>query len=147
MDIEDIELLCTLHFTWTQISEILGVSRLTIYKKLKEYGISMHTTYTNITNEELDQQVGAIKVAHPNDGERLIIGHLRACGIFVSRSRIRAAIHRTDPLNVYIRRMVTVRRRVYFAGGPNSVWHLDGHHKRALLLVEVLTNSHIQLCT
>ena len=45
------------------------------------------------------------------------------------RSRIRASIHRVDPVNTAIRRRVTVRRRVYYAEGPNSVWHIDGHHK------------------
>ena len=86
-------------------------------------------TYTNISDAELDNHVEAIKSFHPNDGERLMIGHLRSRSIFEPRSRIRASIHRVDPVNTAIRRRVTVRRRVYFARGPNSVWHVDGHHK------------------
>lgn len=34
-----------------------------------------------------------------------------------------------DPVNTAIRRSVTIRRRVYCVDGPNSVWHIDGHHK------------------
>ena len=56
-----------------------------------------------------------------------MIGHLRSRSIFVPQSRIRASIHRVDPVNTAIRRCVTVRRRV--SRGPNSVWHIDGHHK------------------
>lgn len=116
-----------MHFTWCQIAEILGVSRLTLYRRIEEEGLSRDLTYTNITDAELDLQIEAIKKLHPNDGERLMIGHLRSHGIFVPQSRIRASIHRVDPVNTAIRRRVTVRR-VYYAEGPNSVWHI-GHHK------------------
>ena len=58
-----------------------------------------------------------------------MIGHLRSNGIRVPRCCVRASIHRVDPVNTAIRRRVTVRRRVYYAEGPNSVWHIDGHHK------------------
>lgn len=58
-----------------------------------------------------------------------MIGHLRSNGIRVPRCRVRASIHRVDPVNTAIRRRLTVRRRVYYAEGPNSVWHIDGHHK------------------
>ena len=66
---------------------------------------------------------------HPNDGERLMIAHLANRGIILPRTRIRAAIHRVDPENTALRRSITVRRRVYHVDGPNSLWHLDGHHK------------------
>ena len=47
----------------------------------------------------------------------------------VPRHRVRASIHRVDPINTAIRRSVTVQRRVYHVEGPNSLWHIDGHHK------------------
>ena len=37
--------------------------------------------------------------------------------------------HRVDPVNTAIRCMVTIRRRVYYAEGTNSVWHIERHHK------------------
>ena len=70
-----------------------------------------------------------IKIDHPNDGERLIIGHLAARSIIIPRARVRASIHRVDPENTALRRSIALRRRVYHSDGPNSVWHLDGHHK------------------
>ena len=70
-----------------------------------------------------------MKRAHPNDGERLLIGHLAQEGIIVPKVRVRASIHRVDPINTELRRSITVRRRVYYAAGPNAVWHTDGHHK------------------
>ncbi len=129
IDFDDVELLRTLLFTWSDIAKMLGVSRSTLYRKVEEEGLRPSFSYTNITDAQLDQQIVHIKTDHPNDGERLMIGHLRYLGIYVPRSRIRASIHRVDPVNTAIRRMVTVRRRRYFAEGPNSVWHIDGHHK------------------
>ena len=63
----------------------------------------------------------------PNDGERLLIGHLAAHGIVV-QVRVRMSIHRVDPENMAIRRSVTIRRS-YHVEGPNALWHVDGNHK------------------
>ena len=65
---------------------------------------------------------------HPNDGKRLLIGHLARRGIIVRRTRVCTSIHRVDPENTAIRQSVTIRRRVYHVDGPNSLWHIDGNH-------------------
>ena len=75
-----------MHFSCSQIAEILGVCRSTLYR-IEEEGVSRHLTYTNIADAELDLQIEAIKKLHRNDGERLMIEHLRFIGIFVPRSR------------------------------------------------------------
>ena len=85
--------------------------------------------YTNIDDQQLDELVYHVKLAHPNDGERLMAGHLISQGIFITRARLRASIHRVDPVNTALRRSVVTRRRVYYAEGPNYVWHVDGNHK------------------
>lgn len=56
-------------------------------------------------------------------------GHLLRLGIVIPRARMRASIHRVDPINTALRRSFAVRRRRYHASGPNSVWHVDGNHK------------------
>ena len=61
--------------------------------------------------------------------EVLMAGHLVTRGLLVPRSHLRASIHRVDPENTAARRSVTIRRRVYFADGPNAIWHIDGNHK------------------
>ena len=97
-----------------------------MYRRLSEGGVNYLSTYTEISDSDLDAE---IKVNHPNDGERLIIGHLTQHGLIVPRSRVRASIHRVDPENTALRRSITVRRRVYHVDGPNSLWHIDSHHK------------------
>ena len=69
-----------------------------------------------------------IKETHANDGEVLMAGHLTTRGILIPRSRLRASIHRVDPENTEARRSVTICRRIYFADGPNAIWHIDGNH-------------------
>lgn len=100
-----------------------------MYSHLELEDIDVAQTYTNICDLDLDSVLKGIKQLHPNDGERLVIGHLRSQAIIVPRARIRASIHRIDPINTALRRSVTIRRRVYCVEGPNSLWHIDGHHK------------------
>ena len=92
-------------------------------------GFLLDRRYTNISDEDLDRVILVIKECHPNDGERMMSGHLLQQGIFIQRWRLRASIHRVDPVNTALRRSRTVRRRVYSVPGPNSVWHMDGNHK------------------
>ena len=129
VDIEDIEFLRGLRFPYTEIAGILGISRATLYRRLDEEGIDRDSKYTDITDGDLDREIVEIKLEHPNDGERLLIGHLASRGIIVPRTRVRASIHRVDPENTAVRRSVTIRRRVYHVDGPNSLWHVDGNHK------------------
>ena len=128
MSLEDIEFLRSIRLPYTKIASFLGVSRSTIYRRLQENGIRCDSRYSDICDCNLDSIIVDIKCDHPNDGERLIIGHLAARSIFVPRTRLRAAIHRVDPDNTALRRSIALRRRVYHVDGPNSLWHLDGHH-------------------
>ena len=126
---EDVEFLRGLRFSWTKIASIIGVSRSTLYRRLQDEGISLQTAFTCISNEDLDRIVLEIKRNHPNSGERLMIGHLQRLGIIVQRYRLRASIHRVDPVNTAARRSLTIRRRTYSVAGPNEMWHVDGNHK------------------
>ena len=60
----------------------------------------------------MDRLVQEIKRMHPNDGERLMIGHLSRFSATVPRPRLRASIHQVDPVGTRARRSITIRRRV-----------------------------------
>lgn len=126
VDMEEVRQLRILGFSLTKIAELLEVSRRTLYRRL--CGSSL-VGYTDITSHELDCVIDSYKQNHPNDGEVMIIGHLRASQLQVPRSEVRSAIHRVDSLGVGTRRSTTIRRRVYEVEAPNSVWHIDGNHK------------------
>ena len=61
-------------------------------------------------------------------GYSMVEGHLRNMNIKVQRDRVRACIKRVDPRNSRLRWPTVVSRRSYSVAGPNSLWHIDGHH-------------------
>ena len=97
-------------------------------RRIRDEGVVIET-FSDISDQQLDRLVRRIKLQHPYDGERLMIGHLAREGVRVERTRLRGSIHRIDPINTAIRRSVAIRRRVYHSNGPNHTWHIDGNHK------------------
>ncbi len=127
---EEVEYLRSLRFSWTKIAEIVGISRRTLYRRLGEWDLPIEINYAILSDSELDRLVADIKRMNPNYGEILLMAQLNSSyGVRVQRSRLRASIHRIDPYATQLRRRETVRRRVYSVEAPNSIWHLDGHHK------------------
>jgi len=98
VSIDDIEYLRGLRFTWTKITEVLRISRSTLYRRLDQEGIDRDLHYTDISDYDLDRVVESIKQSHPNAGERLLIGHLHRLRVWVPQARARGAIHRVDPI-------------------------------------------------
>ena len=61
-------------------------------------------------------------------GSSMVRRYFRSLGIRIQRDRIRKSLARIDPRNARIRWVITISRRAYCVPGPNSLWHLDGHH-------------------
>jgi len=119
----------SLGFKWRQISDMLLVSRWTIRRRVVEFGIQETTGFTDITDAELDGLVQQFMLEHGSlMGCAMISGRLRSLGLRVQRQRVRESIVRVDPANVRLRWASVVYRRAYSVPGPNSLWHLDGHH-------------------
>ena len=123
INVEDVEDMKKTGMTMTEITQRMGISRSTLYRKLEDSNL---IGYTDISDGELDDLVTRYKSTHPHDGERMLIGYLRSQNIHVQRWRICQSIHRVDPEGV---REVLIQRRSYHVKGPNHVWHMDGNHK------------------
>jgi hypothetical protein len=81
-------------------------------------------------DSELRQLVVQTHQELPYLGEVMVLGRLRALGYYVTRSRLRQVIRDTDPINRALRWGTNLHvRRPYSVPGPNSLWHIDGHHK------------------
>ena len=83
VSMDDVEFLRGLRFSWSRIAEILGISRSTLYRRLQDEAIDRMLSYSEITNSQLDEVMTVIKLNHPNDGERMIIGHLHRLGVYL----------------------------------------------------------------
>ena len=53
VDIKEVLSLRSLHYSWAKISELLGISRSTLYRRLKEAGIETYD-YATLSPSELD---------------------------------------------------------------------------------------------
>ena len=93
VDLMYVEYLQGLRFSFTDTARIMGIGRATLYRRLDDVGTARTCSYSRISDRELDDKVRRIKHDHPNDGERLMMGHLVSQGIVVQRSRLHASIH------------------------------------------------------
>ena len=113
-----------MNFTWSSIAKIIGISRSTLYRLRKQYGLTRIPRFTSISDEDLHLIVSNIKSEMPDIGERILTGVLRSYQIRVPRNRIRDTLHKVDPLNTALRWSTKITRRQYSVPGPNSLWHL-----------------------
>ena len=139
-------------FNVPQISSLLNVGKRTIERRLHEFGISINTTFSSLSNHELDAIVQDIVHEFPNIGYRRLIGFLRARGKNVQQQRVRESLRRVDPEGVLLRavELNVVRRQPYYVPSPLALWHIDGYHKlirysmpQMLRLLQIKFKKHI----
>ena len=63
----------------------LGVSRMTLYRRCREFGIL--TDARRVSDQELTEHLLRLHTNSPYIGESMILGHLRAMNIQASRER------------------------------------------------------------
>ena len=126
IEMEQLEYLRSVSFSWTQISRLLGVSRMTVYRRRRDFGmLDESNSSLNISDTELYSLLVQMRRQMPNIGETLVLGRVQSMGYSVTRSRIRQMLHVTDPLNAALRwRGVITARRPYSVAAPNSLWHI-----------------------
>ena len=120
---EQLEYLSSLGFSWTAIAALLGVSRMTVYRRRQEYGL-LRDPQSTLSDQDLTTVLRHLRSEHPYIGETMVIGHLRAMGYHVPREKVRTAIRTTDPINTALRWRSLTPRRPYSVPGPNSLWHI-----------------------
>eukprot|EP00112_Aurelia_sp_Birch-Aquarium-sp1_P026258 Seg920.7 transcript_id=Seg920.7/GoldUCD/mRNA.D3Y31 product="hypothetical protein" protein_id=Seg920.7/GoldUCD/D3Y31 len=132
---EEMERLFGIYRSWKEVASLMGVSKKTLQRRRIEVGLIMSNragprrTYTDISDEELQRTIRDVLQILPNAGETYIIGACRQRNIHVQRQRLRDAINVVDPVSRALRRSISIIRRTYSVPAPNSLWHMDGHHK------------------
>ena len=126
---ELLEDLLGLGFTYTRIAQTLGVSRWTISRRIKDYGLEDFGSFSKLSDDELEDVVrGYIREHGATRGQVYVKGYLRSLGLRVQRIVVRECLARLDPQNRALRWGILVSRRVYQVPWFNSLWHLDGRH-------------------
>ena len=121
---EQLTYLASMSFTWTGIAKMLGVSRMTIYRRRVEYSL-VEDPRVVPTDAQLCMAIKDIQAGQPEVGEVMMMGHIRSMGYKVTRERLRQEIRSSDPLHSALRwRGGLTSRRPYSVPGPNSLWHI-----------------------
>lgn len=117
----------------TRVAKALGVHRHTVTSYMKLYKISgRHSSFSEISDTDLDKVVKDYKLKHPSTGIRYLRGYLLVNKLRVQKQRVIDSVMRVDGLNKTLRKYTTIKRREYLSARPNALWHIDGHHKLIL---------------
>lgn len=84
INLESVEFLRDNGYTWNQVADAIGVSRTTLWRRLREEGIELNS-YTGISDDELDSILDKLQKENPNCGQQLLYGHLVDRGIRIQR--------------------------------------------------------------
>jgi hypothetical protein len=88
--VEVLEDLHGLKFSWAKIVMMLGVSRWTVWRRVREYGLQDMTGFCAISDEELDRIIQQYVANHgTTTGQVYINGYLKSQGLLVQRRQIR----------------------------------------------------------
>ena len=78
----------------------LSVSRNTLWRRLKETGVTLEKYSTILCDDELDERLRVLRLRYPNCGQIMLRSMLSAQGIHIQRHRLRESI---DPDRTYSR--------------------------------------------
>lgn len=120
---------------------MLQVSTSTVKRRIVQYGLEEIADYSVITDEQLDLIASQFVLNHPCCGEKRFEGYLRHMGLRVQCRYIRSSLQRVDSRGVRSRFRMTLHRMIYSVPMPNSLWHIDGHHK--LIRWRIIIHSEI----
>ena len=126
---------------------------MTLYRRRVEYDMLQDQPSQSLTDDQLLVILREMRVDHPQFGETMAMGHLRARGYHVTRQRLRRAVHATDPIITALRwRGGLTSRRPYSVPGPNSLWHIGElshyrHYIKTIIIISFLCRWPSQACT
>lgn len=101
---ELLEDLLGLGFTYTRIAQMVGVSRWTISRRIKDYDLEDFRSFSKLADDELGELVrDYIREHGATSGKVYMTGYLRSLGLRVQRRRVRECLARLDPQNRALR--------------------------------------------
>ncbi|KAL0969694.1 hypothetical protein UPYG_G00230990 [Umbra pygmaea] len=126
-----LESLLSMNLPMTTLADIHGISRSTLYRRMKVHDLSVRNCYSDMPDNVLDQKVRAIKARMPDAGYRLVKGSLLAMGYRVTWRRVKLSLQRVDGAGIISRmiQLTCIARRTYSVPAPLSLVHIDTNHK------------------
>jgi len=93
--------------------------------------LQVKSSYSEITDDELDSKVSEVLLEFPNTGYKRMQGFLLSRHLKLTQNRVREVMRRVDPEGVYHRTQQNraIVRRQYFVRFSNFLWHIDTNLK------------------
>ena len=126
---DQLSMLLEHHFSIADIARMMNVSARTVRRRILQYGLESYTEYSALTDSQLDEITSQFVHANPFSGRVSYQGFLRSTGLRVQQSRVRESLRRVDQRGMERRFRQALHSRQYSVCMPNSLWHIDGHHK------------------
>lgn len=115
-------------FKVAEIARLIGVSKRTVERRVKDYDLGIRQSYSPLTDHELEDEVKKVINDFPHVGYRTMSGLLQVKGHRVQEKRIRHAMQNADSCGVLFRRLFLsasrVQRRTYSVKAPQALWHI-----------------------
>ena len=109
-----------LHTLFTLHGVVISLLRIRdLYRKENSYNVNDVIEFIKTELNGSGSEIG-YRQMH----QRCIQGGLR-----VTKKTVATIIKELDPEWIELRRRKHLRKRLYFARGPNWVWHIDGYNK------------------
>ena len=107
---QQIAYLRELHFPWTKIASVLGVSTKTLLRRRQELGMTDEPNWSVISDQDLRGIVREVQGITPGIGQVRVQGALRAIGLHVQRRRERECLRELDPIGTVLRWRQLIKR-------------------------------------
>ena len=129
-------------FCWSQIARNLGISESTLRHRRHSFQIpNSPQSFSNISDNVLDQIVCEILHVTPRIGYRLVQGALHQRGLHIQQRCVLEALQRVDPVMVTLRGSRSIIRRRYSVACPNALWYVTENERMWLSnLPTILSN-------
>ncbi len=121
------------------------VSEKHLKRILREKGLSRRKSYSALV-DLVDFISHQLQYSGQLHGYQWMYTKCRDRGLRVRKEDVRMVLKELDPAGVSMRRARRLRRRNYFAKGPNFIWHLDSYDNRmAFVLMAALMAFRVRL--
>ena len=91
-----------MRYTWSAVVDVLMVSRTALWCRLSDMNIP-HSSYTDISNSDLDAVLSILVSRFPQNGIVMMWGHLKSINIFVTRQKVAESLMRVAPELIHYR--------------------------------------------
>ena len=107
--------------------EDIRLSERQLKRILKRLNLSKRN-YSNI-KDVVEFIHGQLRSSGQSHGYRIMLARCQQNGYKARANDVRMVLKYLDPVGVALRTAKTLRRRAYYADGPNFIWHVDGYDK------------------